>query len=174
MIRKFLRLLSWAATALVALLLVCNLYTIGARVVGGVEHPTIFGWSWAVVISGSMEDTIQVDDLVVIHRQESYRAGDIITFHSGNTVVTHRIIGEDATGFITKGDANNAPDIHPVQPAHVIGKVVWVIGGVGTLIGYLRTPLGMLCLVAVGIGLIEVPYLIQAAGESRRKKDPRQ
>lgn len=166
MIRKCLRLLSWAATALVALLLVCNLYTIGARLIGGVEHPTIFGWSWAVVISGSMEDTIQVDDLVVIHRQESYRTGDIITFHSGNTVVTHRIIGEDATGFITKGDANNAPDIQPVKPSHVIGKVVWVIGGVGTLIGYLRTPLGMLCLAMAGFAMVEIPYLLD-----RRAKD---
>lgn len=167
MIRKVFRLLGRAATVLVALLLACNLYIIGARVIGGMDHPSIFGWSWAVVISGSMEDTISVNDVVVIHRQADYQPGDVITFRSSGSIVTHRIIEEAPDSYTTKGDANNAADLTPTLKADVIGRVVLVIPGIGKLIEYLRTPLGMLCLVAVGFALIEIPYRIQNQTKER-------
>jgi signal peptidase len=146
---------------LVALLLACNLYIIGARVIGGIDHPSIFGWSWAVVISGSMEDSISVNDMVVIHRQADYQPGDVITFRSADTIVTHRITEEHPDSYTTKGDANNAADLTPTMKSDVIGRVVLVIPGIGKFIEYLRTPLGMLCLVAIGFALIEIPYYIQ-------------
>lgn len=161
MIRKIFRLLGRVATVLVAALLACNLYIIGARVIGGNDHPTIFGWSWAVVISGSMEDAIGVNDLVVIHGQEDYAVNDVITFRSADSIVTHRILEERPDSYITKGDANNTADLTPTLKSDVIGKVVLVIPGIGKFIEYLRTPLGMLCLVAVGFALIEIPYYIQ-------------
>ena len=167
-IRPVLRFLGKAATVLIALLLVCNLYVLGARVIGGVSHPTVFGWSWAVVVSGSMEPAIQVNDLVVIHRQERYETGDVITFLSGNLTVTHRITGQTPNGFTTKGDANNIEDPTVVKETDVIGKVVLVIPAAGRVIELLRTPLGMLCLVAAGFALIEVPYLIELKA---RKKE---
>ena len=167
MIRKFFRLLGWVATALVALLLACNLYIIGARLIGGTDHPTLFGWSWAVVISGSMEDAIGVNDMVVIHAQEDYAVNDVITFRSAGSIVTHRIIGETPDSYTTKGDTNNTADLTPTSKSDVIGKVVLVIPGIGRLIEFLRTPLGMLCLVAAGFALIEIPYLIQSKSTER-------
>lgn len=161
MIPKVFRLLGRVATVLVAALLACNLYIIGARVIGGNDHPTIFGWSWAVVISGSMEDAIGVNDVVVIHGQEDYAVNDVITFRSAGSIVTHRIIEEHPDSYTTKGDANNTADLTPTLKSDVIGKVVLVIPGVGKVIEYLRSPLGMLCLLAVGFALIEIPYHIQ-------------
>lgn len=155
------RVASWLVTALLAVIVLCNLYTIGVRYITGVPQPAVFGWSWAVVISGSMEPEIRLDDMVIVHRQETYTVGDVITYESGNAVVTHRIIAETADGYTTKGDANNTADDHPVSKDAVLGKVVGVIPGIGLLIQYMRSPLGMTCMVLIGFLLIEMPYLLE-------------
>lgn len=154
------RVLSWLITALLAIILICNLYTIGARYFTGDPQPSVFGWSWAVVISGSMEPEIRVNDMVVVHEEDSYFVGDIITYESGESVVTHRIIAENAESYTTKGDHNNTEDMFPVPKDSVIGRVAYVVPGIGLFIQYLRTPLGMTCMVLIGFLLIEIPYLL--------------
>lgn len=166
LIRAAFRALGWVFTAVVAVLLACNVYTIGARYLTGNTHPTIFGWSWAIVISGSMEPEIGVNDLVVIHEQDGYRVGDVITFHSGSAIVTHRIAAESPEGFTTRGDANNTEDQAITKREDVIGRVVWVLPDIGRFIEYLRTPLGMACMVLIGFLLIEIPYLVQQHGDN--------
>lgn len=136
--------------AVLALLLMCNLYFIAARSFTG-EQPTLFGYSSAVVVSGSMSDTINVDDMVIIHRQDSYSNGDIITYISSNgNLITHRIQETTKDGYITKGDANNTPDKEIVAKDNVVGIVVMIIPKIGMVSSALRTPLGMLCIVLVG------------------------
>ena len=154
------KIFSWLVTAFLALLLLTNLYMIGARHFTGTAQPAVFGWSWAVVISGSMEPEIRVDDLVVVHKEDSYAVGDVITFQSGSSVVTHRIAAQTPKGYITRGDANNTDDLSPVPQSSVIGKVAYVVPGVGLLIQYLRTPLGMTCMILIGFLLIEIPYML--------------
>lgn len=160
LIRGVLKALGWCFTALVMVLIACNIYTIGARQLAGNDHPEIFGWSWAIVISGSMEPEIRVNDLVVIHEEDAYDVGDVITFRSGDSIVTHRIAAQSPEGFITRGDANNTEDKSITKREDVIGRVVGVIPGVGRFIEYLRTPLGTCCIVLIGFLLIEIPYLL--------------
>ena len=154
------KIFGWVVTAFLALLLLANLYTIGVRHFTDTPQPAVFGWSWAVVISGSMEPNIRVDDLVVVHEEDSYAVGDVITYQSGSSVVTHRIVAQTPNGYTTRGDANNTDDINPVPKSYVIGKVTYVVPGVGLFIQYLRTPLGMTCMVLIGFLLIEIPYLL--------------
>lgn len=42
--------------------------------------PTVFGFSAATVVSGSMADEINVGDFIITKEQSAYREGDIITF----------------------------------------------------------------------------------------------
>lgn len=160
-IRIAVRAVSIALTAVLALLLVCNLYFIVARAITG-EHPALFGYSTAIVVSGSMSGTIEVDDMVIIHRRNRYSCGDIITYKDNGSLVTHRIVEISEDGFyITKGDANNTVDLEPVPFDSVIGCVVLTIPKIGKLIYALRTPLGMCCIVLIGILLIEYPALAE-------------
>lgn len=163
------RVFSQMLTVILAVMLLANLYAIGARYFTDNPQPTVFGWSWAVVISGSMEPEIGVNDLVVVHEEDSYAVGDVITYRSGSSVVTHRIIDQTEQGFTTKGDSNNTEDSQPVSLNAVIGKVAYVIPNVGLYIAYLRTPLGMTCLVLIGILLIEIPYLVDKFREEKRQ-----
>lgn len=158
--------ISFTITLFLFAIVIMNVYRMIAQNVMGVTQPQVFGWSSAVVISGSMADAINVNDLVVVHNQDSYETDDVIMFESGRNLVTHRIINITDEGFTTKGDANNTADANPVTEEQIVGKVVWVIPKVGVVIGWLQTPLGMLCLVLVGFLLIEGPVWI----EQLRKK----
>jgi len=151
---------SWLITALLAIILICNFYTIAVRHFTGAPQPAVFGWSWAVVVSGSMEPEIRVNDIVIVHEENNYAVGDIITYESGDSVVTHRIVAETDRGYTTKGDHNNTEDMYPVPRSSVVGKVACVVPGVGLLIRYLKSPLGMTCMVLIGFLLIEIPYLL--------------
>lgn len=108
------------------------------------ENPELFGWSFAVVLSGSMEPAFSAGDLLLIHRQDSYRQREIVTFSESGTLITHRIAEETEEGFVTKGDANNAPDENLVSTDRIYGKVAAVIPGVGKAVLFLRRPAGLL------------------------------
>lgn len=160
------RVIRLALITVLVLLLTCNLYFIAARAITG-EHSTLLGYSTAIVISGSMSPAIEVDDMVVIHREDAYSRGDIITYKDGASLVTHRIHEIMEDGYITKGDANNTAD-GTISPDSVVGRVVTVIPKVGKLISFLRTPLGMCAMVLVGFLLIEYPALLNRI---KAKKD---
>lgn len=149
MLKKLRSILSVLLTAVLVFLLAANLYTAYARNVKGEIQPRVLGYSSAVVVSGSMSGSIEVDDLVITSAQDNYNVGDIIMFYSGSSVVTHRIVELSENSCITRGDANNAPDLEAVDPENIIGKVIFVIPKIGLLIGFLQTPRGL-----IGVSLL--------------------
>lgn len=161
------RIFSTLITLGLAVLLISNIYVIIAKTFLGIEQPEIFGYSSAVVISGSMAGSIEIDDMVLIHKQDDYQVGDVITFESGSSLVTHRIVDEENGEFITKGDANNTEDMEPVLFENIIGKVVFVIPKIGVFIQYLQTPLGMAGMLIIGVLLIEIPYFFEKEDEEK-------
>lgn len=156
MAKRLGKIFSAAVTAIIAVLLVCNVYTIVLRTAFDVLQPSVFGVSTAVVITGSMEPAVSVNDMVVIHEQESYEPGDIVSYQSGSMLVTHRVRLVTDGGYITRGDANNTDDGEIAKEA-VVGKVVLVIPKVGYAIAFLQTPLGMLVMTGVLFALVALP-----------------
>ena len=135
-IKIVLKVLNAIVILMLLLILTMNIYMIIAKNVLNVQFPSFFGFSNAVVVTGSMAKSIEIDDMVIIHKQNKYSVGDIISFKGRNSMVTHRIVGTNMNGFITKGDANNAIDIETVPQASIIGKVVLVIPKLGKLTSY--------------------------------------
>ena len=152
-LKNGIRMIQIIITALLALFLICNIYTIWQRNVKGNMNPTILGYSSAIVISGSMEPAIQVDDFIIVKEQDDYAIEDIIMFRENSHLVTHRIVEETNEGFRTQGDANNAQDTNPVAIESIEGKVVCVVPRVGSFIRMLHTPMGM-CIVVFLLLLI--------------------
>lgn len=152
-------------TVLLAFLLGCNLYLMIMNGIMGVDHPTIFGYSTAVVASGSMEPALSVDDLILNHKQDSYGEGDIITFQNGVSLTTHRIVEVTDEGYVTQGDANNTVDLDVIQSKAVVGRVVWAIPYVGSALEFLKSPLGMVILIFTGLCIIELPFFLQRRRE---------
>lgn len=142
--------------AMLAVLLIA-LYPFAAKHLLGVKHPTVFGYSTAVVVSGSMSGSIEVNDVVVIHKQDMYKPDDIISYLQGDILITHRIAAQQQDAFITKGDANDTADSDPVFPEQIVGKVVMIIPKVGALIAFLHTPAGLAVLFVCAVLLLIVP-----------------
>ena len=82
------------------------------------------------VYSDSMEPTIGTNDGYFVLPAGTVSSGDIVTFWSPekDAYVTHRIVGESETGFITRGDNNPSSDQEAGYPAvsrdRIVGKVL--------------------------------------------------
>lgn len=99
------------------------------------KTPEVFGYSFYVVVTGSMEPEIHVGDLIVVKETDKadIKVGDDILFYTDDDYwisqnierVVHRVIAIDDTGeeisFTTKGVANLSADREPA--VNVIGVV---------------------------------------------------
>lgn len=167
---KVLKILFRSVLALaVGVLLAYNVYVLIARSSGN-GMPKVFGFAFATVVSGSMEDTISIGDFIVIREQDEYAEGDIITFADwSGSYTTHRIIAVSGDNYITKGDANNAEDPGGVPRSAVVGKVVGVWRGFGRTVSFLQSPAGLFCTAIVVIVIWIVPDIV--AEVFLKKKD---
>lgn len=158
--KAILKVLSILFVGITAVVLVSNIYILAARRITGNPNPTVFGFTSAVVLTGSMEDTILPNDMVIVHRRPEYEVNDIVMYRGNSSTVTHRIIELGENGYITKGDANNTDD-GEIPRERVVGKVICIIPRVGAVISFFQAPLGMLILVLVLLLIIELPSLIK-------------
>lgn len=107
-----------------------------------------------VVSSGSMIPNLNINDVIIVRDGGSFdklKVGDIIVFNrpeGQDRVIVHRIadISQDASGnriIRTKGDANpsSIPGTdYPITKVDYIGKVMFVIPGVGVVTKVLSPP----------------------------------
>lgn len=168
--KKILRFLDGFLTVFLLAMLVLNFYNILQRNVMGNQMPKIFGYGYAVVISGSMEPEISVNDIVYVKEQDSYAVGDIITYEKYDSYITHRIIDVVDGEYVTKGDSNNTKDQDTVMLEQVRGKVVYVLPAFGAIVLYMKTPIGTLVTLLIALICLEVPYRIRLSNARKKGK----
>ncbi len=103
------------------------------------EYVNIFGYSFFQVATGSMADTIQTNDIVIVKITKDVQEGDIITFNQNGNIITHRIVQINNGKILTKGDANNAVD-EEIEYGQVIGKVVYIFKDIEVWKNVFQTP----------------------------------
>ena len=134
-----------------------NIYGVNASRLTGDQVPMPFGWGASVVLSGSMEPTLSVGDLLVIRQADSYEVGDVVVYQSGGMAVVHRIVAMDGETVTTRGDANNVAD-EPFSATYIKGTVTAVIPLVGNVVWALKSPAGILLTAAAAVLLVEFSY----------------
>ncbi len=88
-----------------------------------------FHYYAVAVVSGSMEPTIHIGDVVIVEKVEDnydkLKIGEVLVFNYEGVTIVHRIVNiiEDNGHyyFYTKGDANNAPDNFTLTEKNVVG-----------------------------------------------------
>ena len=125
------------------------------------------GYFCAIISSGSMEPAISKNDLLVLNAGGSYREGDIVTYvsHRGS-LVTHRVTEAFSQSYLTQGDANNVPDDR-VTEQRILGKVVFIVPGIGGLVEGILSPVGIIFFISIFIliwGIQRVGRDINEAG----------
>ena len=91
--------------------------------------------------------------MIIIKNQEEYNIGDIVTYKSTNSLVTHRIIRIEEDRIYTKGDSNNTED-EPIIIEQIQGKVVYNIKGIGKVISFITAPATIAVLLGISFILI--------------------
>ena len=155
--KKFPPILRTVFLIVVSLVLGINIYNWNARSLTGNVLPMPFGYGGAVVLSGSMEPTIMVDELIIVKAEENYAIDDIVVFQSGKMLVVHRLVELDGESAVTRGDANNADDA-PIEIPQIKGKVIAHIPHVGAAVRLLKTPLATIILIVAAVLSVELPY----------------
>jgi signal peptidase len=89
-----------------------------------------FNYKPFLISSESMEPDFLVHSLVIIKKSnyETVRVGDIIAFKPeilNGKFALHRVIEQNETGLITKGDNNKIADLAPVTASEFVGQYVW-------------------------------------------------
>lgn len=112
-------------TVLFVVLLFTLILVISTKATGGEEN--LFGYQLKTVLSGSMEPGIQTGSVIAVKSVDEptdFQKGDVITFRTKDDIlVTHRIakVMEDGQQYTTKGDANDGPDMNPVNSGDIVG-----------------------------------------------------
>lgn len=170
-------LLSAILWAVIAILLVFVGSGIFQRIFNRGGYTGIFGIGYAVVVSGSMKPVFNENDMIIYqtHDREDYKTGDIVVYvrdqgTEDEILITHRLIGISENQLITKGDANSISD-KPISWDQLIGRVVFLIPGVGKAVEFLRTPLGILLSVLLIIALSIVNLLPVIKSRGRKKAE---
>jgi signal peptidase len=161
MSNKHLGIQSWLSRlllmALTSLLIGVNFYLWNAKSITGNQMPMPFGYGISVVLSGSMEPTLSVNDLVLVRETQDVEVGDVVVYQSGSSLVIHRVVQVEGDTLYTQGDANNAMDA-PIDRADVKGRMVMALPGLGAVAQILKNPIVVLVVVAAAFLLLERSY----------------
>jgi len=108
-----------------------------------------------VVLSGSMEPTIETGSLCFINKHVKYddiKVGDVVAYTASTTAnVTHRVVNITDEGFETKGDRNDTTDGISVNKDNYIGKNVFSIPKIGFAVRTLQTARGRIIIITLVI-----------------------
>ena len=144
-----------------------NVYFANASGIGGNHLPMPFGYGIANVLSGSMEPTFSKGALLLVKEEKQIEPGQIVVYQSGQELIVHRVIQIEGNLVTTKGDANEAAD--PVFDASQIkGVVVGWIPFLGSLVSFLKTPVGIILLLICAVLLMEGSFRKQKVSDDRQ------
>jgi len=142
--------------------------------------PSFMGVAPLIVLSGSMKETIQINDLIFVKEVDPdiLVKGDIIAFQpvGDKTVVTHRIVAvqrdeEGRVTYTTKGDNNNTEDKEPCYQFQVVGRYFGRLPGLGKVADFLQQPLGMILCVGLPLAGFVLYDVLRRVMYNRRKQE---
>ena len=142
------------------------IYQFNVQNLTGDQMPMPLGFGVGVVVSGSMEPHLSVDDMIFVVSSDSYNTGDWVVFQSKGILVVHELISVSPDGktAITQGTANNTPD-DPIQMDQIKGRVLFHLDGAGRVVDFMKSPLG------TAIVLIIAAFLLIMSYKSEKRSD---
>ena len=124
-----------------------------------------------VVLSGSMEPSIETGSICFINKNakyESVKEKDVIAFKMNDgTLVTHRAVKIDENGIVTKGDNNKDEDSNLVTNKNYVGKNLFWIPKVGYVVKTFQTTTGKIISITLIVVLLITGFLF---GDDKKKE----
>ena len=151
---------------------IINVLTTLIIVVGGIFLVLyLFGIVPYVILSGSMEPTIETGSLCFINKKVDFqeiKKKDIIAFKlDDGTLVTHRVNKMNKDGIITKGYNNKKVDGGLVTASNYVGKNIFWVPKIGYAVMAFQSTRGKIVLITCVVLLFIVGMLF---GDDTKKK----
>ena len=175
-LKFFVKLLSIVVYLITIPIIVFNMTLIIDAYLNPGKTPSFFGYKNFTIVSRSMEDTINVNDVIIVKEvpQDEIKKDDIIAFYQGGEVITHRIINviekDGVIRYETKGDNNVHADDNLVSYGQIEGKYQFKISGFGIILRILKNPVTIIVLVIILILNCIYGYNYRRKKEMRSKK----
>lgn len=115
---------------IVTVLIIMGVYYVAQIKVLGNDYANLFGYTFFEVATGSMSNTIEIGDVVIVKITTEVNKNDIIVYRDGSNFITHRLVEKDGEKLIAKGDANNSED-KPITEEQILGRVICIIPKLG-------------------------------------------
>ncbi len=154
-----LKIVTWRTLLMViaAVIFGAGIYSWNAQSLTGDKMPMPLGYGASIVLSGSMEPELSVDDMIVVKATDEVAVGDVVVFQDGNSLVVHKIIKIDGELITTQGDANNTAD-DPITKDKIKGKLLFAVPKVGVVVEFIRQPVVMIAMSCMILVLSELAY----------------
>lgn len=131
---------------LFGLILLVSIYkSIQIKVLGN-DYSSFFGYSVFEVKTGSMADTINIGDWIIVKSSPKIQLNDIVTYKQDGEFITHRVVEAYKGTYITKGDANTAKD-DPIKQEQIVGRVSKILPHFGIIRKTIFNPLVLVMLI---------------------------
>ena len=165
--------LRWVLIAIISIAVGFSAYSWNAKSLANDALPMPLGVGVAVVLSGSMEPELSIDDVIFVVAARDYEIGDTVVFQNGSSLTVHKIIAKDGDVVTTQGTANNTPD-DPIEIKYIKGKVLFSIDGLGKMVYVIRSPLVTLGIIVIAVILLIMSYQKERDEEQKSLDDIRQ
>ena len=135
------------------LIIIGGYYVVQIKVLGD-DYANLFGYTFFEVATGSMSNTIEIGDVVIVKITKEVNKGEIIVYRDEDNFVTHRLIEKDGNKLVSKGDANNSED-KPITEDQILGRVIYIIPRLGVWRKVFLSPevKGMIVIFMILLGL---------------------
>lgn len=139
---------------IVSILIMIGIYYIVQIKVFQNDYSNLFGYTFFEVATGSMSNTIEIGDVVIVKITKEVNKNEIIVYKDGDNFVTHRLVEKDGNKLIAKGDANNSED-KPITEEQILGRVIYIIPRLGVWRKIFLNPevIGLILTLLVLIGI---------------------
>lgn len=150
---------------IVSILIIIGIYYIVQIKVLKKDYSNLFGYTFFEVATGSMSNTIEIGDIVIVKITKKVNKNEIIVYKDGDNFITHRLIEKDGDKLVAKGDANNSED-KPIKEEQILGLVVCIIPKIGLWRKILLSP-EIIGLIVILIFLIGVVFQFTSISEEK-------
>lgn len=148
------------------ILLVSIYNNIQIKVLGN-DYSSFFGFSTFEVQTGSMADTINPGDWIIVKYSNDIKVDDIVTYKKNGEFITHRVVEAYGGTFVTRGDANSSKD-DAIGKNQIVGEVVKILPGFGIIRKTFFNPLVLISLI---ITLYLFGYALRTSKEEKLNKN---
>lgn len=169
-VEKVINLLLNILVFIFGVILLISIYTGIQTKILGHDYTDFFGYSIFEVQTGSMAETINPGDWIVVKLTRKVKLDDIVTYKLDGEYITHRIIEVYNGTYVTRGDANNVKD-EPIDQNQIVGKVVKIFPNFGIIRRTLLNPSVLITLI-ITLFLFDLAFKKNKSDKKNKKTTP--